>query len=328
MQTKQSVLAWDNLVCAIQNLRAKADSRQPITSPPDSLHSINQLARCRLGDDTFAILTERWKEGDRALATCKKGELDASGKAFDYALHRLNNLTGEARQLAEVFFYPKLAYRYYRMGQFAKAEDSVARTMYLDDELQNTYPAFHGHKLHMLQNKSRMLAVRKQYDCAASLILDIMHYMISPQHRAYRTGDWGALHLGRYACIQSIPVTFEFKFFDFCRDCLRFPAFETSTIMKSELFIKSLKKVASQHDVYRMALDWFSIKRALHVRGSGVLFLHQSTTFLNEYSERYDLFKLLLLMDATRIAKLLDQYIAKQAIDSFISEYYGIRLVG
>ncbi|UHG94936.1 hypothetical protein [Spirosoma oryzicola] len=326
--TTNSSLAWEGLLDATRTLKAKADSRKPIVFPPDALRSINQVARQRLGDTVFALLDERWSDGVRALALCKKGDLSAAGAAFAHAYQRLDDLTGEARQLAEVLYCSKVAYYQYRMGQYSAAEDSVARALSIDDTLQSVYYAFHGHKLHVLQNMSRTLAFRKRFDAAADLVLNILHYMIMPCHKPLHVGNWGAVYLRQYSEIQPIDTMFEFAFFDFCRDCFRFPALETSVIQRSKAFTEALKRVANSSDVYTVALDWFQTKRSLYVRDSANAYLRRSTTFLNGYSERYDAFKLLLLWDAARVAELLNQPTEKQAITSFIHDYYELRLVG
>lgn len=327
MTTTQPALDWKGLLCATQTLRTNAPNRQQVLFPPDSLRSINQIARQRLGDETFAQLNERWADGAGALALCKAGDLARSGEAFAYAHRRLSDLAGEAHKLAEVLYCSKVAYYQYRTGQFAAAEASVERVLAIDDELHQTYYAFHSHKLHVLQNMSRTLAFRKHYDKAADLVLNILQYIIAPQHHPRPDGNWGPVFLHRYAEIQPISTLFEFTFFDFCRDCFRFPALETAVVLRSTPFIKVLRRVASQSDVYRIALDWFVAKRALYVRGNASLYIRYSTTFLNGQPDRYDVFKLLLLWDAARVAKLLDQPTEKVAITSFINDYYDLKLV-
>lgn len=322
-----NIQAWDNLVQALENLKKVPSNPEEKQFEPDSLTSINRIAKQRLGDITYQNLKSIWNDASFALDFAKKNNLEESGKRFVLAQERHNELEGEARKLAEILYYPKIAYYYYKIRDFKTADECIAKTLALDDEMQGVYYTFHGHKLHVLQNNSRTLAYRKEYNEGAKLILSVLRYIIAPQTKPLYGGKWGKQYLENCNTIQRLPITFEFFFFDLSMDSFRFPAFETAIIKNSKLMVDSLKKVASTDPIYQIALDWFEAKRSLYIRGNVEEYIEKSTAFLNDYPARYDMFKLLLLWDILRLTKLSDDTTKQVRLNTFIHEHYKVKLV-
>jgi hypothetical protein len=318
---------WNHLLQVLETIRNTPVKPNEKVFEADSLSSINPLARQRLGDETYEKLRSIWNEASNALSYAKNNNLEESGKRFALAKARHDELEGEARELAEILYYPKVAYYYYKIRDFKAADEAIAKTLEMDDIMQDVYFTFHGHKLHVLQNNSRTLAYRREFEEAAKLVLSVLRYPISPQAKPLYKGKWGQKYLNNYKTIQRLPVTFEFFFFDFSMDSFRFPAFETAVIQNSKGIFNSLKKVSLTDPIYQMAHDWFDAKRSLYIRGNIEEYVQKSTTFLNNYPARYDMFKLLLLWDMLRLTKLTNDSIKQVRLDSFLYEHYKVKLV-
>ncbi|PWK18077.1 hypothetical protein LV89_04228 [Arcicella aurantiaca] len=326
METINTV-TWNHLLQVLENIRNTPVKPNEKLFEADSLSSINPLAKQRLGTETYQKLRSIWNDASLALSYAKKNDLEQAGKQFAHAKERHNELEGEARALAEILYYPKVAYYYYKIRDFKAADEAISTTLKMDDIMQEVYFTFHGHKLHVLQNNSRTLAYRKEFDGAAKLVLSVLRYLIAPKSKPLYEGKWGKKYLDNYKTVQRLPITFEFFFFDFSMDSFRFPAFETAVIQNSKLICDSLKKVASTDPIYQMAYDWFDAKRSLYIRENVEEYIQKSTAFLNSYPARYDMFKLLLLWDMLRLTKLMNDPVKQIRLDNFLHEHYKVKLV-
>ncbi|MDJ1485596.1 hypothetical protein QNI16_34215 [Cytophagaceae bacterium YF14B1] len=317
---------WQSLLQTLEQVKVAPFERSNTLFPPDALQTINPIALQRLGAQTYEKLRLNWSLTDLALIDAKKGALESSAEKFSNAYEQFDDLSGESLLLAQTLYHSRIAYFYYRTSQFDNADKNLARTLEIDDMLQGIYPVLHGHKLHVLQNKSRTLALRKRYGDGAHLLTDILHYMINSRHKPYQRGVWGKQLIMKEAAFQPTHVAFEFTIFYFCRDCYHFPAFETEVIRNSGGLVKSLRKVALHHPVYQTTLDWLQTKRALYVQDSLTEYISRTDHFIRTYSERYNLFKLLLLMDLFRALTLLGFKEESQTIQAFIGDYHAIQI--
>jgi hypothetical protein len=317
---------WDELLEVLEVIKNTPVHPSEKQFEEDALDSVRALSKVRLGDVLYKQLQSIWSEASFALLYAKKNDLEESGRRFAIAKERHNELEGEAKKLAEILYHPKVAYYYYKIRDFKMAKESIVNTLKLDDEMQDIYFAFHGHKLHVLQNNGRTLAYRNEYSEASKLVLSLLRYIVAPKSKPLYEGKWGKKYLDNCNTVQRLPITFEFFFFDFSMDSFRFPAFETAVVKNSKLIVESLKKVASTDPIYQMALDWFEAKRCLYLKGDIEQYIQKTTAFLKTYPARYDMFKILLLWDILRLTKLSSDTPKQVGLDTFINEHYHLRL--
>ncbi|GAB4022766.1 hypothetical protein [Spirosoma koreense] len=319
--------SWTDLVDALRSMKIAVGQQPPARFEPDVLGTVTDVARNRLNPDQYRVVRRAIDLCNKALARSKKGDLAMARQLFDEVETYIPALSGEARALVEVTYHSEIAYFHHRSRNPTAAEACIARTLVLDDELQGVYYAFHGHKIHTLHNKSRALLFQGEYEAAADQMLAILRYLLDPTQRPYATGDWGAACLERYDTVQRVPICFEFTFFDFVYDGLRSPRFDTVLTNRSTKLVETLRQVTEVSPIYATALDWLTTKQLLYGAETAAPYIRATAQFLRDQPLRYDFLKMALLMDAARVAQLVQKPAYEKIVRQFIDDYYNIALV-
>ena len=300
---------------------------------PDIYMRILPVFKKNIGLSEYHFLELFWKEVGMAFQHAKQGKFDKSARKFAIAKNQMSKFKGEAQQLAELFYYQQIAYLYYRRGNSNEANRFIESALRSSECLQVTYPIFHFHCIHLIQNKCRILIAEDKYDEAAATLVSILNYLINPnfEHRygnnygelaLYKFGDW----INRTSNVQGVPFIFENVVFRFCQDSTRFSEFELKVICQSRQFIKDLQLVVDRHPTYQMTFDWLAAKHLLYYDEDYISYIDKVCVFFDIYDEKYISFKFLLLIDIFRILDAIGLQSESQKISSFIKGYFKLNI--
>lgn len=107
---------------------------------------------------------ERFKDGDRVVEIAKK---------------TLATLSGEPRQMGNIFLYPSFAYYAKKQHKYLTARKYINLTIESDDALTAKYPVLHLHKLQHVINLNQIFLATNDHQKCADLMVSISKYFYS-----------------------------------------------------------------------------------------------------------------------------------------------------